>query len=822
MKKYIQKAGRLYLKDDLQHAMQDILKYPLTFIEAGPGFGKTTAVNEYLENNAPDHETYWHTFLGEPTDKAWKALCALISRAAPATGKYLQKLAAPSLDTLYEITSMMHTLKCAKNTVIVADNYQLAAFAIPIRLLYALSLHGCEKLHIVVISHPISEENLTFAANPHMLHIQQERFVFSEQDVIKWFAYCGAQLSDEEAGLLMRTTDGWAAALRLQMESRLATGCIKDAHGIFGLLESAIWDKLTAKRKKELLCLCLPESFTAAQAAVMTGKARLTEEDRRWLSHLLFCRYDGQNKTYLLHSLLREYLQEKFSAESASFCAEAKRRAADGCAAAGDILSASRFYSEIKEYASLLSVIEKCLNVSEIIWYAGAELFDDIRDNCPAEILDAHPELMVKICMGAFTSGRYELSASYYKLMGEIIARITARDAQYGRALSGELELFKFLMAFNDIPKMCEAHECAWEILRGPAKFLSFKTTWTFGVSSVACMFWRESGKLDQETHEVRAGMPRYYSLTKGHGMGAADAMEADAALLRGEDQLAEERAIRTLYLAEQNAQDSISFCAELTLVRVAILRGDAAKYADFTGRINRRAFESADHYSMKTAELCIGFIAAELRTESLCPESIRNPLSIISSIAAPALPFAHIAVAKYLLDTDLAHFRALIGSFTATTERFHMLLPKVYFLIYTAIEREASSDAAAAKKALNEALDIALPDRVYMPFAENYPAIQKILTEALRERGEEETKKILRLGERLAAGIKKIKSSDRENSDLTTRELQVALLLKDGMTTKAAAAALCMSDSNVRSVKKRIYSKLGIHSKIELLKKDI
>ena len=69
--------------------------------------------------------------------------------------------------------------------------------------------------------------------------------------------------------------------------------------------------------------------------------------------------------------------------------------------------------------------------------------------------------------------------------------------------------------------------------------------------------------------------LPYYISLTEGHGSGANCAMRSEALLLRGDDTSAEALCHKAIYLASAQAQDSICFAAELTLLRIALLRGD-------------------------------------------------------------------------------------------------------------------------------------------------------------------------------------------------------------------------------------------------------
>ena len=56
--------------------------------------------------------------------------------------------------------------------------------------------------------------------------------------------------------------------------------------------------------------------------------------------------------------------------------------------------------------------------------------------------------------------------------------------------------------------------------------------------------------------------------------------------------------------------------------------------------------------------------------------------------------------------------------------------------------------------------------------------------------------------------------------SELSNREIQIADLIVSGLTSPAIADQLFISLSTVKTHRKNIYKKLGIHSMIELVKK--
>ena len=57
-----------------------------------------------------------------------------------------------------------------------------------------------------------------------------------------------------------------------------------------------------------------------------------------------------------------------------------------------------------------------------------------------------------------------------------------------------------------------------------------------------------------------------------------------------------------------------------------------------------------------------------------------------------------------------------------------------------------------------------------------------------------------------------------RDEFDLSERETEVALLIAQGRSKAYIAGALCLSENTVRTHSRRIYGKLDVHNKQELL----
>jgi DNA-binding NarL/FixJ family response regulator len=61
-----------------------------------------------------------------------------------------------------------------------------------------------------------------------------------------------------------------------------------------------------------------------------------------------------------------------------------------------------------------------------------------------------------------------------------------------------------------------------------------------------------------------------------------------------------------------------------------------------------------------------------------------------------------------------------------------------------------------------------------------------------------------------------------KERFKLSRRELEILRLIKDGKMNKEIAQILCLSQFTIESHRKKIHTKLGVSSAVELVKRAI
>lgn len=812
----------IYLPPRLRSELKKITSYPLTLIEAGSGFGKTTAVDQHLRSlEKKELAVHWYTCLNEPPEAAWKHICALFRRVNPRIAELLEKLIVPTASVMAEVGSLMRELSCLQETVLVIDNYQQLPFEDLLNLLRAFALHRCESLHIVVITQPLSRTTLYLAPSSMVHFIDQQAFYFSLPDIIAFFKGANLPLKLAEAKAVFRVTEGWIAALRLHLQHYRETSNIQIFPGLGLLLDAVFWDGLDESERFFFMQLCPFDAFTPALAAAALRQSSLDEHQHLLLCKTAFIRWDDMTERYTLHSLLQSYLQKKLACEDAELRQQIVHRCAVAYRAGRDHVNAARFFNLCGDYAALLELPFTDLELDGLVRYHSDTALAPLLAHCPAALWEQHPETLLRFSFEYLLQGKQEHFGELFEILQRLEAQPELFTAAQYRRFSGQFALLCSFTVFNDIAAMSAYHHKAADLLdHKPADLFAATGPWTFGIPSVLCLFWHRPGELDNTLCIFEQCMPCYYELTRNHGYGATSALQAEICLYRGDIPTAEMLCYRSLYLAERCHQDSICFCAELTLARIAILRGDIISFQNLRKDIQRRVFEGHDAQAgLQTAELSNFFLDMILKQSPELPAWLQDLHLLEATVYDVALPFSGIISLCHHQRTNKILFEAVIDSFLAASQQANMLLPQIYYLIFLAIDKEQQNCREEALSCLHQALDLALPDRIHLPFAEFAADLEPLLRLAQRDRAEtKQVKELMLLVHRMKNGIQKLKQAQRHNTvALTAREREIAQLAQKRLTAKEISLRLDIAESTARNTLRRIYEKLSIHSRAEL-----
>lgn len=811
-----------YFSKQLKNRMSGMEHYPLTVVEAPSGFGKTTAVREYLKKYSDMPVcSHWYTCMGEAPVKVWDGICSLFGEIDEETAAKLKGLELPTLDSLADMVLLLRKVRCVQDTFLVIDNYQLFGSEIKRQIINALSVHGDDKLHIVFITQPLCDKPEDTVHYANVYEIDSLDLVFDRDSIESYFRMSGLALSDSELDYVHRSTEGWAAAIRLQLLNYQQRGTFEHTSDIEQLIKIAVWNKLSEEEKLFLLSVSVLESFTTKQALIMTEGKELSDSILNLLETNSFIRYFPKTDLYYMHSILQDYLRNHFyNHQPEEFIHRVLHKAGEACAAMEQYYPAARFYYEVSDYDAILALPFDAVYLNNQKEKDILEFIANLVQTCPEHILRKYPLCVIGFAFQLYMGGWYAVFGRLSRLIVAMIDDPEGIEEKELYRIKGEFALLTSFNEYNDIQKMSEGHKAAMKYLDSPSRFLLPTAPWTFMNISVLTMYWSKSGELEKELGYMDECMPHYSKLARGHGTGADSVMRAEAMLLQGLDQEAEALCHKAIYLCGEQKQLGLGLCAELILARIAMFRGDETMYITSLEKIRKHTMDKPERFLLRMAELSLASLSLTLGNTKELAEWLYDLESMKKVLYAPALPQGNVLYGKLLLiNKRYNELYGLSGPMLGMAKKMNYLLPQVYHLIYLAIAKHSQGQTKEAQEHLGQALAMSLPDKVYLPFAEHGAMLHPLLDSlTVTAENREELKQLVKLAKRQEAGRKAIeKKLLLSKSPLTPRERDIALLARERLSAGEIAEALFIAESTVRSTLKKIYSKLDIHSKAEL-----
>ena len=808
-----------FFPKSLMEKLACIKRYPLTLVEAPSGFGKTTALRHFFDTQVSQATPVcWHTFSADRPSASWKAFCGLIEGFDPESASCLLEAGPPDEDTLPMIQNILYRLRCTQETYMVIDDFAVWNLPVSSEFLMALSSHGGKELHVAVATQLLSgEEHNRIMQSCRFCLLQESVLAFSKADIEAYYRQAGVSISRVQLEEVAEITEGWVMALYLQMLSLIESGKFETG-GMESLMRNALWDKLPRKEKDFLLSISIFPRFSLSQAAVLSGMSR-TEAEKLLKGKRVFVHFDKENRQFYLHSLFQSFLKEQFSLLPEERQKDIYHAGGALAEQAGDRVNTLRFYYLSGAWENILSMPLTSFEIADIADENTKPMILDILDNTPFEIKRKYPAAIVPFTFTLFFLHENQKLLSMQEEIHNIIEQ--SNLPQEGKdALEGEMEFLLSFLEYNRIDAMSARHRRALQLLKGPATLINIKSTWTFGSPSVLYMFYRESGKLEEELIQMDECMPVYYALTGGHGSGAETVMRAEAYFMRGELDEAEILCHKAMFTADSKRQNSIYQCGLFLLARIAILRKDKVMLQSSMESMEERSRQNTEDLCRYTLDLAKSYLNLLLGNKENLPAWLAEGHINDKRLVIMTQPFAYIIYGRILLERG--EYLKLIGVcqyLLGISSIFPNLLPQIYGNIYLAQAFHATGKQAEAASALAKALFIALPDSIFIPFAENWEGIKELLPATYGIEGKENLERIEMLSQLLKDSLDSICPP---KLTLTPREKEIIELIKQGLSNKEIAAALYVSLSTVKTLLSRIYAKTGVSSKTQLVMLDL
>ena len=813
----------IYISDRLQKSLQPVSNSALTAITAPMGYGKTTAVNWYLSRLAKDSLALLIriSIYSQNLSIFWKSVQNAFSFAGL---NFLENYDCPedeaSAGFLTEI--LCYQLEKCENCYIFIDDFHLLKDDRADTFLCRMAGRIPENVHLIVASrnHFISDDWIVrLGGRLHRIEIDDLRLNAGELSA--YIRRCGTSLTDSQLEQLLKSSEGWFAAVYLNLCSFSKSGELPGkTSDIYQMFSASMLNPLPEDRKEFLSAMGLADEFTEEMAEFITKREDVHQILKMLTRQNAFvtCLNDGQ--TYRFHHMMKECAFRAFRTLDDSRQAFYYERYGEWYEKHGAYIHALSAYRRNQNFAAILRVVQKDAGI--LLASLKPEEVLEVLNRCPVSVLKEYPLAILVLMRCMFNWKNIPKMLELKELLLASIREHPKLSEEERGNLLGECDLIQSFLMYNDISRMSQFHRSASEKMTRPAISIRSDGGWTFGSPSVLMMFHRKSGDLDKELEEMNQCMPHYYKITNGHGQGAETIMSAEAHFMRGnfvDAHIALEKAYTQI---QGNGQESIALCCDFLAQRLSICM-DIKMRNTFEERRKELLQGHNTPWVNIFDSTCAYYYAVTGQTERIPTLFGAHMLSTVNFLAPGRPMMEMIENQVYLAQGEYSKVIGRSESILAMCQALHYDLVALHVQIQLLAANWKLGKTEQALELLRRSLSQAFPDGILMPFVENYPYIEELLKGSFFGINENFLFRITRMGkewEMRCDQLKKEEAYPPVFKVLSDRELEITELMAKHMSNKEIAQSLFLSEGTVKQYINQIYSKLQIPGDVRVKRK--
>jgi LuxR family maltose regulon positive regulatory protein len=292
-------------------------------------------------------------------------------------------------------------------------------------------------------------------------------------------------------------------------------------------------------------------------------------------------------------------------------------------------------------------------------------------------------------------------------------------------------------------------------------------------------LYYRQSGALKNEVTDLIESKKIYDLLTNGHGSGSEYLMEAEWYFRMGEYDNTAISLHKAVRKSQTAAKQNILICTMFLEMRLAFVRGDSEALFSIWENMISQVAQTNEYQMIQMVEICEIAFYAYLNQPVHISEILNLTTEQGIQLRFFTLPVFNIVYGRTLLNG--AGYLKIIGSadqFFAVVAYYPNLLGTIYTYTYLSAANFQISRKEEAIINLNKALELALTDKMYMPFVENCDYIEVLLEALLLQKDANQgIKDILALYQICKSSKEKMirAYTEKEKPQLTAREMEVA-----------------------------------------------
>lgn len=811
-------SSKILKRKRINHILSKVYEYPLTIIEAPMGFGKTTAVKEFLQSEKNPY--IWITFLNssEYLNSIWNQFSEEISKLDAKSGKSLKSLGFPvDVPQSEKVLSVLNNIDYKEKTVFVIDDYQLCPNPKMNNFITKIVKEKIDNFYIIIITRDTTKINLSeFLFKGMCQIISQQQLKFTKEELREYCLMMKNNIPDDDLIKINEYTDGWislAYMILLGLEKGISVGMNST---IDDLVENTLFNAYGENIQNFLLRLSAMDNFTAKQAFYITQEEKTDEILKKLCKENAFVFYDEASKIYKIHNVLLDFLRIKFSFKAEEL-KEVYRRLAEWYMEKRRFQTAFGYLYRAGDEERILLELNKPENAyNETLFEGYLDMFSKVSEEVVYKYPIAYLRYILCCIAAGQNTGRCMQDLEKLQLFYE---KVDNMEIEYIDRILAEILIVKKFTVFNDLEKMCIVGDKARRLLKGKQSCILLRENeFTFGSPHLMYIYFRKEQTLKRVLQIIVERMPLHAKLSDGNGTGCEYLGLAEYALETGDFEAAEINSFKAIYKAKTKAQTGIIINAYFNLMRLYIFQGKIGEAIQKLNELQEKIHKLNYSIYNTTIDLCRGYIYACINKREKIPYWLQIGKIAAEDFIYQGMAFSYIVYGKaVMLSKNYIELEMLAESFIEPFSIFSNEFGFIHNSIFDAVAKYNLYGMEEGTAVLEKVLFKAQSDNIVMPFVENAPHIMTMLEVILnRNLKNNYIKRVTDLSKQY---LESLKNSNENKVKLSQREVEILTLIVKGLKRSEIAAKLNISEGTAKSHLQNIYKKLQVSGKFEAIK---
>lgn len=451
----------IYISERMRHSLQPVARSSLTAVVAPMGYGKTTAINWYLNERGREGAAVLRVSIYSANRAIfWKSLQKAFAQAGLTVLEGYECPTDASGAALL-LDDLCTALAGEREIDLFLDDFHLLRDEQAAAFLCALANRLPGNAHLVVASRNDflpQGEILRLGQRLHRVGADQLRL--NEKELSAYVRRCGMELTEPQRETLLHSCEGWFSAIYLNLHALAERGTLlPTSSDIYAMFTAAMIESLSPQRQEFLAVMGLADEFTVEMASAVT---RMPDAEQVLLAltrQNAFVTRLPDGESFRFHHMMKECAERLFAQLPAPRQAAVWERYGRWYEARRQYLPALRAYEKCGDYDAALHVIEEDAGIL-LASLGPAELLERLG-RCPVDALKRHPLAILVLMRRMFTCQQIPKMMELKALLEAAVREHPELPAQERGNLLGECDLILSFLMYNDITRMSRLHRSA-------------------------------------------------------------------------------------------------------------------------------------------------------------------------------------------------------------------------------------------------------------------------------------------------------------------------------------------------------------------------